>query len=88
MEESKVLLDNWEEGDYGRLEVLIVKNIAVFGHISGRVKEVLKVLKELLILAGKLFPGASQSGDRGQIQATARQKKLKMKTFSFCKEWA
>lgn len=56
MQKRQVLLDNREEGDYRRVEVLIVQDIAVLGHVPRRVKEILEILKEFLILAGKFFP--------------------------------
>lgn len=77
MEEGKVFFDNWEERDDWRLKVLAVENVAVLGHVSGRVKQVLQVTEELLVLAGKFLPSSSQSGHRRQIQTTGKQGWLK-----------
>lgn len=67
MEEGEVFFDNWEERDDWRLQVLAVENVSVLGHVSGWVKQVLKVTEELLILAGKFLPSSSESGYGRQI---------------------
>lgn len=67
MEEGEVFFDNWEERDDWRLQVLAVENISVLGHVSGRVKQVLQITEELLVLARKFLPSSSQSGHRCQI---------------------
>ena len=61
VKERKILLDHWEQGDYRRLQVLTVEDIAVFRHVSGRIKQVLEILKQLFVFIGKLLPGSSQS---------------------------
>ena len=52
MQEGEVLFDDREQGDDWWLEVLVVENIPVLGHVSRWVEEVLQVSKQLLILAG------------------------------------
>lgn len=52
VKEGEVLFDNREQGDDWRLEVLIVQDVPVLGHVSRRVEEVLQVPKQLLVLAG------------------------------------
>lgn len=59
MKEREILLDNGEQGDYGRLQVLTVEDIAIFCHVSGGIKQVLEILKQLFIFIGKFFPGGS-----------------------------
>lgn len=70
MQEGEVLLDDGEQGDDGWLEVLVVEHVAVLGHVPGRVKQVLQVPKQLLVLTGELFPRAPESRYRGQVQTT------------------
>lgn len=41
MQEGEVLFDDREQGDDWRLEVLIVQDVPVLGHVPRRVKEVL-----------------------------------------------
>lgn len=45
MEEREVLLDDGEQRDDGRLQVLTVEHITVFCHVSGGIKEVLEILE-------------------------------------------
>ena len=71
VQEGEVLLDDGEEGDDGRLHALAAQDVAVLGHVPGRVEDVLQVSEELLVLAGQLLPGAPQAGQRRQIQPTA-----------------
>lgn len=52
VKEGQVLFDDWEQRDDGWLEVLIVENVPVLRHIPRRVKKVLQVPEQLLILAG------------------------------------
>jgi len=52
MEEGEVLLDDGEQGDDRRLQVLVVEHIPVLGHVPGGVEEVLQVHEQLLVLAG------------------------------------
>ena len=47
--------------DDRRLQVLTVEDIAVFRHVSGRIKQVLEILKQLFVFIGKFLPGSSQS---------------------------
>ena len=61
VKERKILLDHWEQGDDRRLQVLTVEDIAVFRHVSGRIKQVLEILKQLFVFIGKFLPGSSQS---------------------------
>lgn len=52
VKEGEVLFDNREQGDDWRLEVLIVQDVPVLGHVSRWIEEVLQVPKQLLVLAG------------------------------------
>lgn len=45
VEEREVLLDDREQGDDRRLQVLAAQDIAVLRHVSGRIKQVLEVLE-------------------------------------------
>lgn len=56
VKEGEVLFDDGEQGDDWRLEVLIVQDVPVLGHVPRRVEEVLQVPKQLLVLAGQLLP--------------------------------
>lgn len=56
VKEGEVLFDDGEQGDDWRLEVLIVQDVPVLGHVPRRVEEVLQVPKQFLVLAGQLLP--------------------------------
>ena len=70
VQEGEVLLDDGEQGDDGGLKVLVVEDVAVLGHVPGRVEHVLQVREQLLVLAGQLLPRAPQAGHRSQVQTT------------------
>lgn len=76
MQEGEILLDDWEQGDDGGLQVLTVEDIAVLGHVSGRIKQVLEILKQLFIFIGKFFPGGPKSCHWCQVQATDGKRKV------------
>lgn len=71
MKEGEVLFDDRKQGDDWRLEVLIVEDIPVLGHVPGRVEKVLQIPEQLLVLAWQLLPGSPQPGDWSQVQAAA-----------------
>lgn len=73
MEEGEILLDDWEEGDDWRLQVLAVEDVSVLGHVPGGVEQVLQVAKELLILAGQLLPSSSKARDGSQVQTAGQE---------------
>lgn len=52
MKEGEVFLDHWEQRDNGRLHALAAQGVAVLRHVSGRVKNILQVAEQLLVLAG------------------------------------
>lgn len=78
MEKCHIFLDNREEWNNWRLHALTTKNISVFCHISRWIKKVLLILKMFLIFAWQLFPSASESCYRCQVQATV---KMRIKTL-------
>ena len=60
MQEGEVFLDDGEQGDDGGLEVLVVQDIAVLGHVPGGVEQVLQVPEQLLVFTGQLLPRAPE----------------------------
>lgn len=68
MQEGEILLDHGEQRDDGWLHALAAQDVAVLGHVPGRVKHVLQVSEQLLVLAGQLLPRAPQPSHRRQVQ--------------------
>lgn len=72
MQKRNIFLDNREEWNNWRLHALTAKDIAIFGHVSRWVKEILKVSKMLFILAWQLLPCTSESSNWCQIKTTEK----------------
>jgi hypothetical protein len=45
VEKCEVLLDDREQGDDRRLQILTTEDVAVLRHVSGRIKQVLEILE-------------------------------------------
>lgn len=60
---------------------MIVEHVSVLGHVSRRVKEVLKVPKEFLVFAGHLLPCSSQSRHWSQVQPTVNRDMMHEKEY-------
>lgn len=75
MQEGEILLDHWEQWDDGRLHALAAQDVAVLGHVPGRVEDILQVPEQLFVLAGQFLPGAPQASHGCQVQAATGRKK-------------
>jgi hypothetical protein len=45
VEKCEVLLDDREQGDDRRLQILTTEDVAVLRHVSGRIEQVLEILE-------------------------------------------
>lgn len=67
MQKCDIFLDNREKWDNWRLHALAAEDVAIFCHVSRWIKKILKVSEVLFILAGQLFPSASETSHWCQI---------------------
>lgn len=52
VEEGEVFFNNRKQWDDGRLQVMLVEKVAIFGHVSRRVEHVLQFCQKLLVFSG------------------------------------
>lgn len=81
MQKCNVFLDNRKEWNNWWLHALTAKDVAILGHVSRRVKEILKVSKVLFILAWQLLPCTSESCYWCQIKTTGGKKHFSITSY-------
>ena len=69
VDKGEVLLDDGPEGDDGWLHVLRVDEVPVARHVSARVHQLLHLLEQPQVFAGKLLPGGLQPCDGSMTEA-------------------
>lgn len=68
VKEGEVFFDDRKQRNDGRLEVVLVEKVAVFGHVARRVEHILEFFQKFLVFSRQAFPCGPQSRDGWQIK--------------------